>query len=56
MNVNITEYINIARVNYAQKLLADDKSVAQIAFESCFNSMQSFYRVYKKVFGGWPRG
>ena len=55
MKVNLSEYINIARVNFAKKLLDSDKSVTEIAFESGFNSMPSFYRVYKKVFGELPR-
>lgn len=56
MNVNLTEYINIARANHAKKLLDSGKSVASIAFESGFGSMPSFYRAYKKVFGELPRG
>ena len=56
MKVNLTEYINIARVNYARKLLSSDKNVSDVAFESGFNSMPSFYRAYKKVFGILPRG
>ena len=56
MKVNLTEYVNIARVNFAKRLMGSDKSVAQIAFESGFNSMPSFYRAYKKVFGELPRG
>ena len=56
MKVNLTEYINIARVNYARKLLDSDKNVSDVAFESGFNSMPSFYRAYKKVFGILPRG
>ena len=55
MNVNLTEYINIARVNYARRLLKGDKSVSEIAYESGFNSLNSFYRAYKKVFGVPPR-
>jgi AraC-like DNA-binding protein len=56
MKVNLTEYVNIARVNYAKRLMGSDKNVAEIAFESGFNSMPSFYRAYKKVFGELPRG
>ena len=56
MKVNLTEYVNIARVNFAKRLMGSDKSVAEIAFESGFNSMPSFYRAYKKVFGELPRG
>ena len=56
MNMNMTEYVNIARVNYAKRQLDTDKSVAEIAFESGFGSLPSFYRAYKKVFGKLPRG
>ena len=56
MKVNLTEYINIARVNRAKKLLSSGESVATIAFECGFGSMPSFYRAYKKVFGELPRG
>ena len=56
MNINLTEYINIARVNYAKKQLSGGKNIADIAFESGFGSMPSFYRAYKKVFGELPRG
>jgi AraC-like DNA-binding protein len=56
MRINLTEYINVARVNYAKKQLSLGKSVAEIAFESGFGSMPSFYRAYKKVFGDLPRG
>lgn len=56
MKINLTEYINVARVNYARKQLSHGKSVAEIAFESGFGSMPSFYRAYKKVFGELPRG
>ena len=56
MKMNLTEYINIARVNHARKLLDSDKNVTSVAFESGFGSMPSFYRTYKKVFGELPRG
>ena len=57
MKINLNEYINIARVNHAKKLLLADseRSVAEIAFESGFSSMPSFYRAYKRVFGKLPR-
>ena len=55
MDVNLAEYINIARVNYANKIINSEKSIAEIAFESGFNSLNSFYRAYKKVFGCVPR-
>lgn len=58
MKINLTEYISVARVNYAKKLLDTNrtKNVAEIAFESGFSSVPTFYRAYKKVFGTLPRG
>ena len=58
VKINLTEYIGVARVNYAKKLLDANrtKSVAEIAFESGFASVPTFYRAYKKVFGTLPRG
>ena len=53
--MNITDYVNVARVNYAEKLLCEKKTVAQVAFESGFNSMPSFYRAYKKHTGVLPK-
>ena len=57
MKINLTEYISVARVNHAKKLLDTNraKSVAEIAFESGFSSLPTFYRTYKKVFGTLPR-
>lgn len=57
MPINLTEYVGVARVNYAKKLLDADrtKSVAEVAFESGFSSVPTFYRAYKKVFGSLPR-
>lgn len=58
MNINLTEYVNVARANHARKLLdaKTKKNVAEIAFDSGFSSIPSFYRAYKKVFGELPRG
>lgn len=53
--MNITDYINIARVNYAEKLLGEKKTVAEVAFECGFNSLPSFYRAYKKHTGVLPK-
>lgn len=58
MNINLTEYINVARVNYAKKIIDTNnvKSIAEVAFECGFSSLPSFYRAYKKVFEMHPRG
>ncbi|MBQ8432755.1 MAG: helix-turn-helix domain-containing protein [Clostridia bacterium] len=56
MNIHLTEYINIARANYAKRLMDGKKTVAEVAFASGFGSMPTFYRTYKKVFGTLPKG
>lgn len=58
MKVNLTDYINIARVNRAKKMLdkKGSQTVAEIAFACGFSSMPSFYRTYKKTFGNHPKG
>lgn len=54
--MNVTEYIGIARVNYAIRLLDAGKSVTDAAFTAGFGSMPSFYRAYKKLTEAPPKG
>ena len=53
--INLTEYIAIARVNYAMQLLDAGKSVTDAAFGAGFGSMPSFYRAYKKHTRTFPK-
>ncbi len=49
------DYINLRRTQHAENLLATtDKTVAQIAVESGFNSMSSIIRHFKKQHGMTP--
>ena len=48
-------YLNNIRLDHAQKLLSStEKSIIDIAFESGFNSLRTFNRVYKNIKGIVP--
>ena len=48
-------YLNNIRLGHAQKLLSStEKSIIDIAFESGFNSLRTFNRVYKNIKGIVP--
>lgn len=52
---NFTEYLADKRLFEAKKLLKDTRlSVGQIAFETGFNSISNFNRVFKKLVGLTP--
>jgi AraC-like DNA-binding protein len=57
-NQNFSDYINSYRIQYAQKLLADqslqDKTILWILFEAGFNSKATFNTLFKKVAGCTP--
>ncbi|MBN2039338.1 MAG: helix-turn-helix domain-containing protein [Spirochaetes bacterium] len=51
----MNEYINELRINRAADLLRrSNKSVTEIAFESGFESLATFYRVFQKITGMTP--
>jgi AraC-like DNA-binding protein len=50
-----TDFINELRLNYAANLLSNTrKNVAEIAFESGFNNLSNFNRIFKKWKGRTP--
>jgi len=54
-NMNFCQFVNQYRVNYAKELLTQNYgSIAEIAFESGFQSVRSFNNVYKFFFGTVP--
>ena len=57
LSENFGEYVNRLRVRYANELLRTkpEMSVLQIAFDSGFDSIHTFYRAYKKEFDRLPR-
>lgn len=53
--VSFRDYINSQRAAYAHMLLlSTSHPVTDIAFDSGFNSLRSFYRVFKKQYGVAP--
>ena len=57
LGVGFLEYINVLRVKQAKKLLdkKDGRTVIEIAYLCGFNSPNTFYRAYKKVYGISPK-
>jgi len=54
--VTFTQFLHYQRVHFAQQLLAEtDKQIATICFESGFNDLAHFYRVFKKMTKSSPR-
>ena len=55
MGKSFKEYLNITRVNHAEKeLLSTEKSVTEIAADCGFNNVSYFITVYKKIKGVTP--
>lgn len=56
MNTHFKELVNQYRFEYAEELLrSSDRPMAEIAFESGFQSVRSFNRVYRALAGSAPR-
>jgi AraC-like DNA-binding protein/mannose-6-phosphate isomerase-like protein (cupin superfamily) len=54
--VTFIQYLHYQRIHFAKKLLAEtDQQIAAICFESGFNDLAHFYRVFKKVAKVSPR-
>jgi AraC-like DNA-binding protein len=52
---NLSEYIIEMRLGYASRMLVDTaKSVAEISFQSGFNNLSNFNRIFKKKKGCSP--
>jgi AraC-like DNA-binding protein len=51
-----TDFVNQYRVQYAKKLLIQDKNVTETCFESGFESLSYFNRIFKKWTGETPSG
>ncbi len=55
INITVTDYIRKKRLHYASVLLgSSDLSVSEIAYNSGFQSIQTFNRVYKNYYGVAP--
>ena len=49
-----TDFVNQYRINYAKKLLLQDKNVTEACFESGFENLSYFNRTFKQVTGESP--
>jgi AraC-like DNA-binding protein len=49
------QYLNMLRIEYAKKRLLETDNIIQTAFESGFNDLTTFYRVFKKSVCQTPR-
>lgn len=54
--VTFMQYLHYHRVNFAQKLLSEtEQDISAICFESGFNDLAHFYRIFKRLSGCSPR-
>lgn len=51
-----TDFVNQYRIQFAKKLLIQDKNVTETCFESGFESLSYFNRIFKKWTGETPSG
>ena len=57
MNKTLKEYINELRLNHAYRLLLEtDRKVIDIAYESGFESLRTFNRIFSEAMGDSPSG
>jgi AraC-like DNA-binding protein len=55
MNMNISEYIEVLRTNYACRMLkTTQKTITEISFDSGFNSVSYFNRIFKRFMNVSP--
>ena len=56
MNINFKTLVNHYRFEYARQQLLNnpEKSISEIAFESGFQSIRSFNRIYREISGSTP--
>lgn len=55
MGKNLSEYINLTKLNMASKLLSEtDRRIETIGYEVGFNNKSYFYRVFKRYYGVTP--
>mgnify|MGYP002524676154 CR=1 FL=1 len=52
---NLTSYINSMRVEYSLELLsAGEETIETVAYDSGFNNVRTFYRIFREKFGMTP--
>ena len=53
-NMTFTEFVNQYRITQAKTLLLQDKSVSEVCYESGFESLSYFNKLFKKITGENP--
>ena len=51
----VIEYLAELRVEYAKKLMIETENILYAAFESGFNDLAHFYRIFKRITGKTPK-
>lgn len=54
LNITITEYLAYRRISYSCQLMKSDATLADICYQSGFNSLSTFIRTFKQVTGVTP--
>ncbi|MBQ6946955.1 MAG: helix-turn-helix transcriptional regulator [Clostridia bacterium] len=54
LGLNFKEYVNLFRFRKAQQLLAQNKSVTEVAMESGFSSLRTFHMTFSRLAGCSP--
>ena len=53
--MNLNEFVNGLRVNYAVDAMQQGRDVISAAFDSGFNSLRTFYRAFGRKLGMTPK-
>ena len=54
LNITIAEYLAYRRISYSCQLMKSDATLADICYQSGFNSLSTFIRTFKQVTGVTP--
>lgn len=56
LNISVMNYLRLYRIFIASAMLRDtDQAITQIAYECGYNSLASFYRDFKTIYGQQPK-
>lgn len=53
--LTFTDFVNQYRINQACRMLTEDKSIADVCFESGFNNVSHFNKIFKELIGETPK-
>ena len=55
LSQNLNDYINSLRINYFTNNIDNDERIGEVAFESGFQSLATFYRAFDKIYACSPK-